>query len=78
MGSNQRPEWEKAKWGMLLNLPFHEKNREFLVDMKKIVPEDERRWDREKKNWWISDAYLDEVDQLLFHYFETQGHGRDQ
>ena len=78
MGSNQRPEWEKAKWGMLLNLPFHEKNREFLVDMKKIVPEDERRWDREKKKWWISDSYLDEVDQLLFHYFETQGHGRDQ
>ena len=77
MGSNQRPEWEKSKWGMLLNLPFHEKNREFLVDMKKIVPEDERRWDREKKKWWISDAYLDEVDQLLFHYFETQGHGRD-
>lgn len=63
---------------MLLNLPFHEKNREFLVDMKKIVPEDERRWDREKKKWWISDSYLDEVDQLLFHYFETQGHGRDQ
>lgn len=66
-----------AKWGMLLDLPFNEKNKEFLEDMKKAVPSDERKWEKDKKMWWISDAYLDEVDQLLFHYFETEGFGRD-
>ena len=45
--------------------------------MKEAVPPEERKWDRDKNMWWISDAYLDEVDQLLFHYFETEGFGRD-
>ncbi len=77
MASNHRPEWQTAKWGMFLELPYHESNKDFLVDMKSAVPEDERRWDKDKKQWWISDAYLDEVDQLLFHYFEVEGFGRD-
>lgn len=77
MASNHRPEWKLSKYGMFLDLPYHEKNKEFLADMKRDVPAEERKWNNDKKMWWISDAYLDEVDQLLFHYFEAEGFGRD-
>lgn len=77
MASNDRPEWITSKWGMFLGLPYSERNKDFLTDMKGAVPQEERKWDNDKKQWWISDAYLDEVDQLLFHYFEVEGYGRD-
>lgn len=41
--------------------------------MKAVVPPDERRWDDDKKAWWISDAYTDDVDILLFQYFDKSG-----
>jgi hypothetical protein len=77
MGLNQRPEWHSAKYGMKLELPYHEKNKEFLEEMKRIVPREEREWDGLKKQWWVSDAYLDEVDNLIFYHFEVNAIGRD-
>ena len=73
MNQERRPEWILAKYGMLLDCPY---NSEFIEDMKREVPSDERKWDNDKKMWWISDAYLDEVDALLFNYFEDTGFGR--
>jgi len=64
-------EWHPAKYGMLLECPF---NENFLHDLKMEVPQDEREWDPDKKMWWISDAYLDEVDAILFRYFEDEGY----
>jgi len=67
-----------AKNGMWLHLPWHENNRAFLDDLKDQVPRGERKWDNEKKEWWISDAYLDEVDNLIFNHFEETAFGRDE
>ena len=69
-----RPTWHPAKYGKLLDCPYKE---DFVKDMKKAVPGDERRWDPDREMWWISDGYLDEVEILLFHYFEDAGIGRD-
>lgn len=78
MALNQRPEWRMAKNGMWLHLPWHENNRDFLDDMKDQVPRSDRKWDNDKKEWWISDAYLDEVDNLIFNHFEETAFGRDE
>lgn len=71
------PEWQNAKWGMYLELPFNEKNKDFLEDMKSVVPSEERNWNNARKQWWVSDAYLDEVDSLLLEYFDNEGYGRE-
>jgi len=63
-----------AEQGMYLDCPY---NADFLDEMKQVVPREERRWDNNKKMWWISDLYLDEVDNLLFSHFEQTGYGRD-
>lgn len=72
--SAQRPEWQMAEQGMYLDCPY---NADFLDEMKQVVPREERRWDNKKKMWWISDLYLDEVDNLLFSHFEQTGYGRE-
>jgi len=72
--SQQQPEWQSAKEGMYLDCPY---NQDFLDEMKEVVPREERRWDNQRKQWWISDAYLDEVDNLLFSHFEKTGYGRE-
>ena len=74
MSSYVRVEWQSAENGMYLECPY---NADFLEEMKRVVPREERRWDGKRKQWWISDLYLDEVDNLLFHYFEKSGNGRD-
>jgi len=72
--SNRRPEWQMAKHGMYLDCPY---NAEFIEEMKLVVPGNERLWNKDKKMWWISDIYLDEVDNLLFSHFEMVGSGRE-
>lgn len=69
-----RPEWQMAKNGMNLDSPY---NPDFIQEMKSIIPETERKWIRDKKMWWISDAYLDEVEALLLQYFGDTGYGRE-
>ena len=69
-----RPEWQSGEYGMHLESPY---NPDFIEALKRDVPADERKWDSVRKQWWISDAYLDEVDALLFDYFEESGYGRD-
>ncbi len=65
------PQWFPSEYGMYLDCEY----KEGLVnELKNDVPYQERRWDG--KRWWISDAYLDEVDALLFKYFERTGIGR--
>lgn len=73
MRQNQ-PEWQSAEYGMYLESPY---NTDFIEALKAAMPQDERRWDSVRKQWWISDAYLDEVDGLLFEYFGKYGRGRD-
>lgn len=72
--SQNPPEWQSGKYGMYLESPY---NPQFIEALKATVPPDERKWDSKRKQWWISDAYLDEVDGLLFEYFEKSGYGRD-
>ena len=69
-----RVDWQMAKHGMYLDCPW---NEDFLTEMKRVVPPDEREWDNQRKRWWISDAWIDEVDNLIFTYFETSSTGRD-
>ena len=71
---DERVEWQMAKNGMYLDCPY---NKEFIEEMKGVVPLEERKWEPGRKQWWISDAYIDEVDNLLFSHFETNGSGRD-
>jgi len=78
----ERPEWQspsksvkgKEKYGMYLSSPY---NAGFIAEMKEVVPADDRKWIDLRKQWWISDAWLDEVDDLLFKYFEAEGYGRE-
>lgn len=65
--------WHKAKNGMRLECPFRS---DFSEELKLAVPNRHRRWSQEHRQWWISDAYLDEVDNLLFSHFEVYGTGR--
>ncbi len=68
-----RVEWQPGKHGMFLESPY---NKDFVDDMKRAVPQDSRKWDGVRKQWWVSDLYLDEVDNLIFHYFEKSATGR--
>lgn len=70
-----RPEWQSAKYGMYLESPY---NADFIEALKKEIPPDERKWDSKRNQWWISDAYLDEVDDLLRIYFSRMGYGRSE
>lgn len=72
--SDRIPEWQNAEHGMYLDCPY---NEDFISEMKDVVPREERKWDKDKRMWWISDLYIDEVDNLLFSHFETAGYGRD-
>lgn len=74
MSKDNPPEWQNGKYGMYLESPY---NPDFIDALKSTVPQDERKWDSVRKQWWISDAYLDEVDGLLFEHFGQDGHGRE-
>lgn len=65
--------WHEAEKGMHLESPYR---KEFVAEMKDLVPHRYRRWDKDRLQWWISDLYLDEVDNLLFTHFEQNGSGR--
>ena len=71
---DRRIEWHEAENGMRLECPGEPA---FVADMKAIVPQEERKWIAKRMQWWISDLYLDEVDQVLFQHFEKVGGGRD-
>jgi len=68
------PRWHPGKHGMYLECPY---NKDLIEEMQSVVPSSERRWDMERKQWWVSDTYLDEVDNLLFIHFECVASGRD-
>ncbi len=59
---------------MYLSCPY---NADFIAEMKAVVPGESRKWDEGRRQWWISDAWLDEVDDLLFGHFEADGYGRE-
>jgi len=59
---------------MFLESPY---NKQFVEDLKVQVPREERKWDKLKEMWWISDLYLDEVENLIFDHFERYGTGRE-
>jgi len=65
------PEWISDKYGMLLYAPY---NEDFMDEMKKLVPITDREWKHAKQAWWVSEAWIDEVDALLREHFpEYQG-----
>jgi len=66
--------WHEAKNGMYLECPY---DKEFMEAFKIAIPKKERHWNRAKRQWWVSDIYLDEVENLLFDHFERHGTGRD-
>jgi hypothetical protein len=71
--TNEPIVWHKANKGMYLECPYRS---DFTEEMKLAVPNKERRWDKERMQWWISDLYIDEVDNLLNSHFERYGSGR--
>ena len=60
------PEWVPGDYGMYLYLEY---NEDFVLEMKRKVPDTERRWDKVKEAWWISDAFIDDVNNMIFFYF---------
>lgn len=66
--------WHEGKHGMFLESPY---KKRFVEDLKIHVPREERKWSKDKLQWWVSDLYLDEVDNLIFHHFERSATGRD-
>lgn len=59
---------------MHLESPYR---KEFVDELRDTVPRGERRWNDRLMMWWVSDLYIDEVDNLLFTHFERRGSGRD-
>lgn len=59
---------------MHLEIPY---KKEFFDQIKSVVPNKERSWNRSRDQYWISDLYLDEVDNLIFDYFGKYGEGRE-
>lgn len=43
---------------------------EFVEALKELVPPRNRRWDGERKAWWIDEEYLDEARELALEHFE--------
>lgn len=64
-----KPYWTMDEWGEFLHMPDF--NPEFNEGLKDLVPYSERRWDKQERAWWISDAWLDEVDVLLRSHYEN-------
>lgn len=44
-------------------------SREFSDQLKATVPDKCRRWDLEKKAWWVSDEWIDEVHKICREMF---------
>lgn len=55
--------WFPAKYGLVLVVQRGPKA--FFNQLKELVPETERRYDRDRRGWWISDGWLWEVRQLI-------------
>lgn len=58
--------WMKAKYGMILRTPY---SKGFHAALREEIPDSERTWDRASKEWWISDAYIQEAKNLAFQHF---------
>lgn len=65
--------WHESENGMFLEAPY---KKEFWEEFKLTIPREERVWNKKREQWWISDLYLDEVDNLLFYHFGRNGDGR--
>ena len=70
-----KPYWTVDEWGEFLHTPKY--NEDFNKALKNLVPETERRWDKRERAWWISHAWLDEVDALLREHYEEYSMVRD-
>lgn len=54
--------------GFYLHLSFF---HEDCVDrIKEEVPSEERRWESSEKRWWISEDYIDEVEEIVSDFFD--------
>ena len=65
--------WHAAENGTYLEAPY---KKDFVDEFKIFIPSRERVWNKVRKQWWVSDQYLDEVDNLLIEHFERKGSGR--
>ena len=71
-----KPYWtDDDEWGEFLHTPGY--NEEFNKAMKDIVPDTERRWNKQKRAWWISHGWLDEVEVLLREHYPEYVTNRD-
>jgi len=61
----KRIEWRHAPYGKYLRCPW---NEDFQKALKEEIPEAERIW-KGTDGWWISDAYLKEVENLIFDHY---------
>jgi len=69
---NGRPKWWPYENGMFLELPFSEKNADFLKEMRSTVPAGSRKWEPTRKEWWVERGFVLQVDRLINRHF---GHG---
>jgi hypothetical protein len=53
--------------GYVLKSPY---DKNFLEAFKELVPADSREWFPSTGQWWFSEEFLDEVEQLCSEFFE--------
>jgi len=58
--------WVSRHGGIWLASPF---NRDWIDDMKGMVPYPQRRWNQEAKMWWIGDKFVRKILSLTEQYF---------
>ena len=55
------------KYGKVLRTPY---NKGFAFRLRRDIPDSERIWTHASREWWISDAYIQEVRNLIFEFFQ--------
>lgn len=73
---SQRCEWGRSETrgrlsGTRLTTPY---NEDWIEAMKDAVPPHARHWDRDQREWWIADEFMDTVAELCDEHF---GHAPD-
>lgn len=58
-----RHTWFPDRYGMVLVITGAPKA--FFDQLKDLVPEAERRYEHNRRGWWISDGWIYEVHQLI-------------
>jgi len=64
--SRTRLKWSDAPDGYWIRFDY---NADFIDRFKRLIPYKQRKWDGDRKAWWISKRAADDVQQLADDFF---------